>query len=416
MINHSQDSGPAKIAYLLNNYPNLTQTFIVQEILELERQGLQLRLFSLFESPSDTPVEEALHVQAAITYISHYSIPTLLAAAVRRFLKAPWRYLHTCIVMGARYRRRSVLRHLLYAAYLTEHLNREGIVHLHAHFANESTSVAQAVHLFSGIPYSFTAHAFDIYLSSKAELVYKIRMARLVVTCTAYNQRYLAALVDQHVAERIHCIYHGLNLRLFPANITAAAKPLTSPLILMVGRLIEKKGQSYLLRACRILKDQGYDFICRIVGDGPLRKVLELEIRELELSDRVELWGAATHKRVIEMYQQATITSLPCIISKHGDRDGIPNVLIESLWMGVPVVSTSVSGIPEVITSEVNGLLVPSHDCHALATALARLLNDPSLRCRLADAGRQTVLERFDMASNARRLIHLFRTDLGVRQ
>jgi glycosyltransferase involved in cell wall biosynthesis len=402
-----------KIAYLLDSFPNLSETFILQEIRELERQELPLFLFSLSKpvlSTGEIP-DTIWDGQVPVTYISCRSIQILLLIAVRRFLKAPWRFLLTSIVMVAHYRRRSVLRHLLYATFLADQLEQEGITHLHAHYATEPTTVAQSVYLFTGVPYSFTAHAYDIYLSSKMELAYKMQMARFVVTCTAYNQRYLATLVDWRVGERIHCIYHGLNLRAFPSRTPVAPPPLASPLILAVGRLVEKKGLSYLLRACRILKDQGYDFTCRAVGDGPLRQVLQQEIRELALTDRVELCGAETHRRVIEMYQQATIVALPCIISQNGDRDGIPNVLVEALCMGVPVVSTAVSGIPELIISEVNGLLVPPNNSGALATALARLLDDPLLRCRLAAAGRQTVLERFDMAHNTTCLLHLLCSD-----
>lgn len=410
-MNLCQQSDPPKIAYLFNSFPCLSETFIVQEALELERQGLGLRLFALSEPSANKQAAAAWDGQAPIIYISHHSRLTLLAIAVRRFLRAPWRFLRTGIIMIAHYRPRAVLRHLLYAAYLADQLMHEGISHLHAHYATTPASIAQSVHLLAGISYSFTAHAHDIYLSPKAALAYKMHTARFVVTCTAYNQKYLAALVDQRVGKRIHCIYHGLNLHAFPLTASDAPAPLASPLILAVGRLVEKKGLSYLLRACRILKDRGYDFQCRILGDGQLRQVLEQEIRELDLTNTVELCGAVTHKQVIEMYQRATIATLPCIIDKDGDRDGIPNVLVESLCMGVPVVSTLVSGIPELITSEVNGLLVSPNNSIFLANALARLLDDPLLRSRLALAGRQAVLERFDMARNTTRLLHLFRAD-----
>jgi glycosyltransferase involved in cell wall biosynthesis len=156
-----------------------------------------------------------------------------------------------------------------------------------------------------------------------------------------------------------------------------------------------------------MLTDQGYDFTCRIVGEGSLRPVLEREIRKLRLTGRVELWGAERHEQVIEMYRHATLVALPCVIGENGDRDGIPNVLVESLYMGVPVVSTPVSGIPELITPEVNGLLVAPRDSAALAAAIGRLFADPRLCSRLALAGRQTVLARFDMARNATRLLQL---------
>ncbi len=409
MRKDSQQVGPQRLAYLLNGFPCLAETYILQEILELERQGLSLRIFALYE-PSDAQlVEEAQSVQAPVTYIprpGYFSrdMLLLLTAAVRRFFKAPWRFLHAGVLVAVHTRQLSASRHLLYAAYLADQLEHESITHLHAHFANTPGSVAQLAHLLTGISYSFTAHAYDIYLSSQAALAYKMQLATFVVTCTAYNQHYLVALVDQRVGERIHRIYHGLNVRAFPSSPVV---PSTSPRILVVGRLVEKKGMPYLLRACRLLIDQGYDFTCCIVGDGPLRPALEQEIRELALADRVELLGAQPHERVIELYQQATLVTLPCIVSQDGDRDGIPNVLVESLYMRVPIVSTTVSGIPELITSEVNGLLVPPNDSVALAAALGRLLDDPALRDRLATAGRQTVLEQFDMIQNVTHLIDL---------
>ncbi len=402
-----------RIAYLIKCFPRTSETFILHEILELEREGLALRIFSL-RTPSSSKVAEAVQkVQAPVTYMpTHFphGTLTLLMATTRRFLKAPWRFLHTALSAIVHYRHPLLLlKHLLYAAYLADQFEREGITHVHAHYANTPTAVAQLVHRFTGISYSFTAHAKDIYLSRKASLAYKMRMARFVVTCTAYNQRYLAALADHHTNEHIHCIYHGVNLLAFPSDVSVpdASVSTTHQLILTVARLVEKKGLSYLLQACRALKDQGYDFTCRIVGEGPLRPVLEREICDLALADRVELWGAEKHERVIEMYRQAALTVLPCVIGENGDRDGIPNTLVESLYMGVPVVSTPVSGIPELITSEVNGLLVAPRDSAALASAIARLLSDAPLRHFLALAGRQTVLARFDMARNATRLLHL---------
>lgn len=404
----AQRSRSLTIAYVLGAFPSLSETFILQEILELERQGLQLRLFSLLK-PS-TVIDAAHDVQAPITYFTQISLPTLLGATARYFFKAPLHFLSVLVVLLTHYRQRSVLRHILYATYLATQLQREGIMHVHAHFATDSTAIAQATYLLAKIPYSFTAHAFDIYLSPEALLAYKMQMARFVVTCTRYNQHYLKGLVDQGQSERIHCIYHGLNISTFPSEVPETSRFQASPLILAVGRLLEKKGLSYLLQACKMLKDKGYDFTCCIVGEGPLRQSLDQEIRELRIGDRVELYGAATHAQVVEMFQQATISPLPCIIDKHGDRDGIPNVLVEALSMGVPVVSTPVSGIPELITSEVNGLLVPPNDSEALASALARLLDDPSLRHRLAVAGRQTVVAHFDMRRNVKYLLSLFHT------
>lgn len=403
-----QPRSEQKIAYVLTCFPTLTETFIKQELQELEQQGVALHIYALTKPPTREGAKAVWHGQARVTYISEYSKLHLLVQTIRYFLKTPVRVigLFTMGIAG-KYRLKTLLGCIFCAASIAATLEHEHISHLHAHFAAESTTVAQFVHVLTNVPYSFTAHAYDIYLSPEKALTSKINMARFVVAVTAYNQRYLANLVPDNVSKRIHCIYNGLNLDMFPAN--SSRSPLQKPpLILAVSRLVEKKGLIYLVQACSILAKEGYEFTCSIVGDGPLQQDLEQKIGELQLSDRVLLQGAQTHEQVAELYHKATMMALPCIISKNGDRDGLPTVLIEALCTGTPVVSTSVSGIPELITSEVNGLLVPPEDSVALSHALARLLDDQSLCQRLASAGQQTVRERFDIVSNIKSLVELF--------
>lgn len=409
-MEHDGQPSSQKIAYVIKRFPHLSETFILHEVLELERQGLSLRIFSLLE-PTGKINEAAKEVQAPITYLPRrfpLGVLRLFKAAIRQFLKRPGRFLVACVSALVRFHHIATPSHLLYAAYVANQVEQEGITHLHAHYANTPTTVARFVHEFTGIPYSFTAHAKDIYLSQKISLAYKTKDAVFVVTCTEYNHQYLASAAGPDNIVPIHCIYHGLNLRAFPSDSRRVSSVRERPLILSVARLVEKKGLPYLLQACRRLQDQGYDFDCRIIGEGPLRPILERQIRDLALTNRVELWGSEKHERVIEMYQQATLMVLPCVIAKDGDRDGIPNALVESLYMGVPVVSTVISGVPELISSENNGLLVPERDSISLAQAMARLLDDPDLRERLATAGWQTVLAKFDMAANTRHLLQLF--------
>ncbi len=410
-----QSSGSPKIAYLIKCFPRLSETFILHEVLELENQGLALRIFSLLQ-PTGKVNQAVQQVRAPITYLPH-GFPggwlNLGAAAARRLRKNPLKFLAISARALVRFHHPATFSQLLYAAFIANQIEQAGITHLHAHYANTPATVALLVHQFTGIPFSFTAHAKDIYLSPKPSIAYKMKQARFVVTCTGYNQQYLASLLGARDAVEIQRIYHGLDLRIFPRD-PAVAAPRARPLILTVARLVEKKGLPDLLRACRALQDQGYDFDCRIVGEGPLRATLEQQIRELGLTDTVELTGAETHERVIEMYQQATLFVLPSVVAENGDRDGIPNVLVEALYLRVPSVTTPVSGIPELIRSERNGLLVPEHDSAALANALKRLLDDPSLRERLAVAGHQTVLARFDMAANVQRLTRLFLNQASV--
>ncbi len=378
-------------------------------MLELERQGLPLHIFSLLK-PGGQTNEAAHQVQSTVTYIPR-GFPggtmRLLAAAAKRAVTSPRRFLRTVVASLIRYHHPATPRHLFLAAYLANELERAGITHMHAHYVNTPTTIAEMASSFTGIPYSLTAHAKDIYLSPRDTTVYKMRQARFVVTCTAFNQQYLNEMLNDEGSVPIHCIHHGLNFRAFPAHVAPSSRKCVPPLILVVARLVEKKGLPYLLRACHILKESGYEFTCNIVGEGPLRPQLEQQILDLDLADRVTLQGAVTHERVIAMYAQATMQALPCVIGENGDRDGIPNVLVEAMYMGVPVISTPVSGIPELILHEQNGLLVPERDEAALALAMSRLLDDTILRRRLAVAGRKTVLAHFDMASNATGLLQL---------
>jgi glycosyltransferase involved in cell wall biosynthesis len=201
------------------------------------------------------------------------------------------------------------------------------------------------------------------------------------------------------------CIYHGIDLDQYRPRVVPAGD---APVLLAVGQLKEKKGYIYLIKACRILKDLGLGFRCEIVGEGPLREALQAEIDARDLSGTVELCGALHHPQVIHKYRSADIFVTPSILAADGDRDGIPNVILEAMAMQLPVAATLHSGIPEVVVDGVNGLLVPPADEVALAEALARLIGDGGLRRRLGLNGRKTVLEKFDIRRNAERLLAEF--------
>src|SRR5437763_255743 len=296
------------------------------------------------------------------------------------------------------------LKHFWRAGWLARELDQAGVTHLHAHFAHSPASVAHFVHLLTGLPYSVTAHAMDIYTSPPDRLALRLRAARFVVTCTGYNAQYLAGLMGTAAAQRLHRIYHGVDLCKFNPKGGTAPGPRTpgdTPTILAVGRLVEKKGYPYLIDACRLLIDRGYDVRLRIVGGGEMKEALRRHIAEVGLDERIELLGARPQDEVIELYRTATVFALPCVVLDNGDRDGIPNVLVEAMRLGLPVVSTAASGIPELVVDEGTGLLVPPRDAEALASALARLPDDAELRARLAAGAAHRVAHEFDLAANA---------------
>jgi glycosyltransferase involved in cell wall biosynthesis len=260
-----------------------------------------------------------------------------------------------------------------------------------------------------GVPFSFTAHAKDIYvraLNPGDLLQTKMRRAKFVVTCVEANQKLLAALGVKGTP--IYNIYHGLDARQFAPRAGAAEEPAT-PVLLSVGRLVEKKGFPVLIEACRLLKDKGYQFQCQIIGaPGPCAEQVASLIRELRLEETIRLRPSVTQEELREVYRQATLFALPCQIAGNEDRDGIPNVLVEAMASGLPVVSTNISGIPELIESGVNGLLAPQKDARALADAIAELLDAPALRRKLGAAAREKVCRMFDAESNILALHRLF--------
>ena len=258
------------------------------------------------------------------------------------------------------------------------------------------TATAEIAQAFSAVSYSITAHAKDIYLNDNAALDRRMAKAEFVLTCTDYNRQYLEQVSTSRTP--IHLAYHGLDVERF------SPKPKTQqsevPLILSVGRFCEKKGFPYLLKACHLIKQVGIPFRCAIVGYGPLEGSIRQQINQLELGAHITLVGKLTQDRLIEMYQLADIFVLPCLVTDDGDRDGIPNVLLEAMSMEISVVSTDISGISELVESNYNGLLVPEKDELALAQALEALIRQPGLRTTLGKAGRLTVMDMFGVTRN----------------
>ncbi len=392
-----------KIAYLLKTYPRLSETFILNEILGLEELGARLHIFSL-RRPDEVRFHPAVaKVKAPVTYalaIGPRSRPldalTVLYRHVALCLGHPKRYWRT---VWSYFRRpgKQRLKEVMQAGFLAGEMRKAGCTHLHAHFANVPATVAELVKGFTGIPYSFTAHAKDIYLTSPEELNRKIQGAEFVLTCTGYNRRQLRELSTGDTP--IRAIYHGIDLSVFDGRSKAPSD--ATPSILSVGRFCEKKGFPYLIRACRTLKDLGMDFRCLIVGYGPLRDELDGLIGELKLRDCVSLADKMTQDELVEVYRKADVFVLPCLVTGDGDRDGIPNVLIEAMAQRLAVVSTDVSGIGELVVHMENGLLAHEKDAEGLAAAIEMLLRHPELRRKLGERGREKVLRLFSLEKSA---------------
>jgi glycosyltransferase involved in cell wall biosynthesis len=407
------NSSKPVIGYLLKTFPKLSETFILNEMLELERQGVNLHIFSL-RSPQDTCHHPAVsQLKAPVTYIpsllpqwQHTQETALIQSQLAWSRRNPAKLDRVLQFYCDRPEERR-FNEFLQGCYLAQVIERLGIDHLHVHFANVPAATAEIAQQLTGIPYSMTAHAKDIYLTEDVALDRRIRSAEFVLTCTEYNRRYLETVSTSDTP--IYRSYHGIDLTRFrPQEDDAATEAETpSPLnILSVGRFCEKKGFSHLLDACHQLQQTGVPFHCTIVGFGPLADQIQAQIATLGLADHVTLVGKLTQTEVIEQYHRADVFVLPCVVTEDGDRDGIPNVLLEAMATGLPVVSTAISGITELVQSGENGLLVPERDAAALAAALTQLAQDPSLRQNLGRAGCRTVHQQFTLEHNVGQVKH----------
>ncbi len=403
-------SADGTVVYVMKRYPRLSETFILNEIRAMERLGTRLHIYSLL--PPEPPPH---HPMVADVKARLHALPEQLrakalvvaSAHARMLAAAPLRYagtaLRALLWSAASTRPWSVWKQFARGGYLADTCRQAGIRHIHAHFANAPAAVAHFASLMAGVSFSFTAHAKDLYLTRPRVIRRRARVATFVATCTAYNVRYLHGLLRAG-DDKVQLVYHGIDLSQFSAAAPVQAMPDAARLLLSVGRLVEKKGHDDLIAACAMLHERGRQFRCMIVGEGPLRQALQGQIDRLGLADVVALAGAMTHADLISLYARASVFALSPRITENGDRDGIPNVIAEAMAVGVPVVSTGVSGIPELVLDGHTGLLVPPNQPQRLAEAIERLFADPGQAATLASAARDRLTREFDLWTTTRKL------------
>jgi glycosyltransferase involved in cell wall biosynthesis len=410
-----------RVGYVVKRYPCFSETFIVREILAHERAGLNIQIFSLLPT-ADSHFQDLLaHVRAPVSYLSALSGTLLLQEQVSTIVTANhfWRALQGAATelpglwAASEELREEEARTVSQVLALAVAVRRTGINHLHAPFASEACTVARLAARFAGIPYSFTARAKDIFHETvrPEDLRRKLHDAAGVVTISDYHLGYLRATYGP-LAAHVQRVYNGLDLDEYPYR-PPGDRP---PVILAVGRLVEKKGFEDLVEACSLLAARGRAYRCRIVGTGLLLGALQAQIDCLGLREQVELVGPLPQGEVMREIQRAAALAVPCVIAKDGDRDGLPNIIQEALALGTPVVSTDVTGIPEVVRDGETGLQVPQRDPQALADALDRLLANPELRVRLASGGRQLIESEFHIHRNTERRRAMFRASLRGRR
>ncbi len=406
---------PLRIGYVLKRYPRFSETFVVNEILAHEEAGAEISIFSLFP-PNDSHFQDLIsRVRAPVTYIAADGLRAqelweaigMARAAIPDLLER----LPAPTDLDA--------RGLYWSVRVAAEARRLRLDLLHAHFASSATSIARHAAALAGLPYTFTAHAKDLFHDdvSHADLAAKLADAAQVVTVSDFNVAWLAERFPAS-RSRVTRIYNGLALDEFPyrsAREKGDEVP-RPPTIVSVGRLVEKKGFDRLIDACALLLRDGVELDCGIIGTGELEGELAARIRELGLEGRVQLLGSRPRGEVAELVAGAALFAGSYGVGADGNRDGLPTVLVEAMALGTPCVATAVTGVPEAVIDGETGLLVPPDDVGALAAAIRRLLADAELGERLARAARLLVEERFDLRRNTRVQRALFaRAAVGVR-
>ncbi|MFQ5706401.1 MAG: glycosyltransferase family 4 protein [bacterium] len=381
-----------RIAYILEE----PTSWILDEIKAVERTGVRV-LVCLCNWQRENEVDEQFWQ---------------VRVSVCQFLRALFYFLSRlhleffCFLLStkAKIGLRLTVR-LVYFAYVSL-LN--DINHIHAHFAATATTVAKGISKLTGLPYSFTAHAYDLFKTSvdRRDFEEKIVWAEFVRTVSQFHLNYINSINGKAATSKIKVLSYGVDTACFRPRQVEREPQFT---ILTVANLVPKKGLSVLIEACAILSTQVSNWKAIVVGDGPLRASLERQIDQWQLAKRIALPGAVAHSELCAIYNSCDVFVLPCVKTADGDRDGLPNVLLEAMATGKPVISTPVAGIPELITDGKTGLLVPENNARALSNAIVWLMRNPNKAQEIAQEGRTRVLEEFNLVNTAERLNFLFR-------
>ncbi len=379
-------------AYVFERFPSFTQTFCAREVLELQRQGTRLLLFSIRSTGEETLRHFPQELIDQVITLPPADVLTREVEAMKERRELPQSIVLTLREWSGRPDKSRIYE----AAWIGQKLRAAGVRHVHTHFAGLAARTAWWIRQFYGLSYSFTGHANDLFCPDEATGLKLPRLIQDAAAVIAVSDYTAAWLRETHpaAAGRIHRVYNGLDLDPI-TRATATAIKTTPPLIFSVGRLIEKKGFDDLIRACALLRDQGLPFQCRITGDGPLQDALASQIQTAGLSGHVTLTGPLSQPDIIGQLGQATVFALPCVTEADGGRDVLPTVLMEAMAAALPCVSTTLAGVPEMVLPEKTGLLAAERDPAGTAAALTRILTDPALAQRFGLAGLALARERF---------------------
>ncbi len=386
------------VGYVVSRFPKTTETFIAREALGVSERGHDVSVLALYREKDQIVQAEAAGFMPGLTAAGDASPLQLLASQLRWLFRSPtrWARMWARAVIGNIESPQFLARALVISLgtpWTADQVAEQGLDYLHAHWGTHSALFAYQLSILTGLPYSVTLHAHDLYIH-QVMLGEKLRNAETVVTISEHNRRMIQDLYPD-VADKIEVVHCGVDVAAISPRATAPANQ--PPKVAVVAGLRDYKGHTYLIEAHKILHQRGIDMSLEIVGDGPLRESLEAQAAASPVADQIVFHGARPVNEVIKIVSQADVFALPSVVLDNGRKDGIPVALMEAMALGVPVISTRVSGIPELVEHGVTGLLADERDAADLADALERMLTDHDLRERLADAGRQRVVEQFDL-------------------
>lgn len=437
--------GPArptcKVAYVMSRFPKLTETFVLFEMMAVEQQGVRVEVFPLLNGFSSgkevagaglwaklhdhfrAPAAPGVMHSEAATYVkrARYTPFISLAILVANMLMLARRPIRYATTLAAVFRANWGNTNFLWGGvsifpkcvYFARCMQREDIRHIHAHFANHPAAAAFIIHRFTGIPYSFTAHGSDLH-RHKHMLNQKVAHAKFVVAISSYNRDSILQHCGHHFSDKVHTIHCGVDVDKFrPAHREDTGEPIE---LICVGTLHEVKGQSYLLKAIALLRQQNVRCHVHFVGDGTDLEMLQQLTRDENLQHDVTFHGTKTRDELLALLQSVDLMVTPSVPTSDGRREGIPVVLMEGMACGLPVVASRISGIPELVNSPDVGQLCPPKEVDAIAAAIRSYAEDPQRRKRVGAMARQRVADEFCLTKNAQQLVSLFGNESAGRR
>lgn len=414
-MNDRNLSQSPKLAFLASKFPCIDETFILREMTVLAEAGFDFDIYSL-KPPDDRVVQEqAQKLLPRVIYRPFFLSIEVLAAQFYFLLRRPLRYMGTLLLLFFEvwHKPLSLLKCLLLfpkAVCFARLMQLRKTVHVHAFWATFPATMAWIAHRLTGLPYSLSAHAHDIY-EDDSMLVRKLRASKFVMTCTDYNREYLSKLVPEQQAA-IKLIYHGLDLEKFYQDAATRTAGNGVLHILSIGTLFNTKGFDTLIETCALLKKRNVAFECKIVGDGPERNRLEQLIVQHQLQNEVRMLGYLKQEELRPLRLWASVFIL---LPRPYLHWGIPNVYIEALAAKLPVIATPLNAINELVRHGQTGMIVESDDPSATAEALLGISRDPEKNAIMATAGQKLVTQKFDAQQTSPQVIEIFAEHLGWR-